>query len=81
MSSVTEYRSPPPSGLGVRRLRVETATFGNSNELFPRGGPTRIEGANRMLDLSLDRGFNFCRRQLQLGVCFHCTYRRPCKET
>jgi aryl-alcohol dehydrogenase-like predicted oxidoreductase len=53
-----EYRRLGQSGLRVPALSFGTATFGGGNEFFKAWGSTDAAGAERLIDICLDRGIS-----------------------
>jgi aryl-alcohol dehydrogenase-like predicted oxidoreductase len=53
-----EYRQLGSSGLKIPVLSFGTATFGGSGAFFSAWGNTQVEEATRLVDLSLEAGFN-----------------------
>jgi aryl-alcohol dehydrogenase-like predicted oxidoreductase len=53
-----EYRRLGQSGLRVPALSFGTATFGGGNDFFKAWGATDAAGAERLIDICLDRGIS-----------------------
>jgi aryl-alcohol dehydrogenase-like predicted oxidoreductase len=51
-----EFRRLGESGLKVPALSLGTATFGGGNDFFRAWGATDVQGAKRLIDMSLDAG-------------------------
>lgn len=54
-----EYRQLGGAGMRVPVLSLGTGTFGGTNEFFKRWGTLDINGAKRLVDISIEHGVNF----------------------